>query len=264
MVEQTVQESNSSATTTFRGVLDAETIKRTVDVAHAVFDECHLYVDPDGLRLAAIDAATVVRADVTLERTAFESFEGAPDHLGIDLERLRNVVGIADRDQLVALEVNAESRTLSIRIDELEYTLALLDPETIRSPREGSSDAFDLAGAVVASAETFDRSVRAAEMVSTHLEFELDAADEVFEVRADGDTDDVSLTLSAADLVDLEPADAVSLFSVDYLASINRAMPGGVDVGLGLGTEKPLSIRYEFADGGGDVEYLVAPRISAT
>ncbi|MFC7233681.1 hypothetical protein ACFQMM_24185 [Saliphagus sp. GCM10025308] len=144
--------------------------------------------------------------------------------------------------------MKAESRTLSIRIDELEYTLALLDPETIRSPREGSSDAFDLAGAVVASAETFDRSVRAAEMVSTHLEFELDAADEVFEVRADGDTDDVSLTLSAADLVDLEPADAVSLFSVDYLASINRAMPGGVDVGLGLGTEKPLSIRYEFAE----------------
>ncbi|MFC7233020.1 hypothetical protein ACFQMM_24180 [Saliphagus sp. GCM10025308] len=78
MVEQTVQESNSSATTTFCGVIDAETIKRTVDVAHAVFDECHLYVDPDGLRLAAIDAATVVRADVTLERTAFESFEGLP------------------------------------------------------------------------------------------------------------------------------------------------------------------------------------------
>ncbi|MFP8956020.1 DNA polymerase sliding clamp [Natrialbaceae archaeon A-CW3] len=248
----------------FRAVLEAETLQTTISLAHTLFEECHLHVDPDGLRLSAIDAATVVWADIALDSAAFESFESSREHIGVDLERLRDVVQIAERGQLVELSLDAETRTLEIRIDELEYTLALVDPSTIRSPPENSREAFELEGLVVADSSTFDRSVRAAAMVSTHLEFDLDKADERFAVLAEGDTDDVSLTLSADDLIDLTPAEARSIFSVDYLTAINRAMPAGVDVSLEVGTEQPVSIQYEFADGAGAVEYLVAPRLTAT
>jgi proliferating cell nuclear antigen len=40
-------------------------------------------------------------------------------------------------------------------------------------------------------------------------------------------------------------------------------MPGGLEIDLELGTEHPLSVRYDFADGDGAVEYLVSPRIAA-
>ncbi|MFP8888994.1 DNA polymerase sliding clamp [Natrialbaceae archaeon A-CW2] len=260
---ETETTAHTNSMETFQATIEAERLQTTLALAHTLFDECHLYVDPEGVRVTAIDAATVVWADITLEPSAFETFEATSDHIGVDLERFRDVVGIANRGQSVQLSLDSATRTLQIRFDELEYTLALLDPETIRSPPAESREAFTPSGTVVADSATFDRSVRAAAMVSNHLEFDLDEDDGQFSVIAAGDTDNVSLTLSADDLVDIEPGDAHSIFSIDYLSAINRAMPSGVDIDLQFGTEQPLSVGYEFADGTGAVEYLVAPRITA-
>lgn len=246
----------------FRAVVSAETIQTTVALVEALFDECHVHVDEDGLRFSAVDPATVASVDLGLERSAFEAFDATSHHVGVNVSRLGDVVGMADRGQPVTLALDSETRKLEIRIGELEYTLALLDPETIRSPPDRSSIALEFAGRVVTEAGDFDRAVRAAEMVSDHLAFGIDDAEDAFYVEAEGDTDDVSLTVPAEDLVEFEPGDAHSLFSVDYLAAIDRAIASDLDVELRLGVEQPLELRAEFADGAGTVEYLVSPRIS--
>ena len=247
----------------FQTVVNAKTIQTAAALVDALFEECHVYFDGDGVRMSAIDAATVASVDLMLERAAFEAYEATDGHVGVDLARLRDVVRMADRGQPVELTIDSETRKLEIRIDGLEYALALLDPETVRSLPDWSSLDLEFAGGVVTEAEAVDRAVRAADMVSDHVALEIDETEEVFYVEAEGDTDDVSLALPADDLVELTPGEARSLFSIDYLTAINRAMPGDIEVDLQLGTDHPLAIRYEFAEGGGSVEYLVSPRISS-
>lgn len=246
----------------FEAIVDAETIQTAISFVETLFDECHVYLNEDEIRLSAIDPATVAAVDLSLDRSAFESYDAAGTHVGVNVERLRDVLAMADRGQLVALALDTERRVLEIRIDGLEYTLALLDPESIRAPPEQLNSELDLPGEIVVSADDFSRAIRAANMVSTHISLGIDASVQTFEVEATGDTDDVSLSLASDDLLNWTFADARSLFSLDYLSAIDRAMPGDAAIELRLGTEQPAIVTIDFATESGSVEYLLAPRIS--
>jgi hypothetical protein len=87
---------------------------------------------PVALRLGHVDPLVQHRFELQVgvfDRSIQEENGG---HEGV--ERLGDIVGMADRDQLVYFTLDAETRKLEIRICELTYTLALLDPETVRSP----------------------------------------------------------------------------------------------------------------------------------
>ncbi|WP_135852079.1 DNA polymerase sliding clamp [Halorussus salinus] len=264
MSESVPNAGSDAPTRPFHAVVDADAIRTAVTLVDALFDECHLYFEENEIRLSGIDPATVASVELTLGRGAFDAYEATGVHTGVGLSRLKDVVGMADSGQSVEFDLAPETRTLEIRIGGLEYTLALLDPDTIRKPPDRPDGGFDFAGEVVARADDFDRAVRAADMVSNHLALGIDADEETFYVEAEGDTDDVSLALADDDLVDFTPDEAHSLFSLDYLTAIDRAMPADRDIELQLGTEQPATIAYEFADGAGSVEYIVAPRISSS
>ncbi|PSP56298.1 DNA polymerase sliding clamp [Halobacteriales archaeon QS_1_67_19] len=264
-MSETASETGSpdASSRSFRAIVTADAIQTAVEVVEALFDECHLYLDAEGVRLSAIDPATVASAELTLGRSAFDTYEATDIHTGVDLSRLRDVVGMADGGQRVELALAPETRTLDVRIGGLEYALALIDPETIRQPPDRPEGGHDITGQAVTDADDFDRAVRAADMVANHLALGIDETAEEFYVEAEGDTDDVSLALGADELVDLSPGDAHSLFSLDYLTAIDRAVPADTELELRLGTEQPATITYEFADDAGSVEYLVAPRIAS-
>jgi len=250
-------------TSSFHAIVDADAIQTAVTLVDTLFSECHLYLNEDGLRMTGIDPATVASIDLTLDSEAFEVYETSGIHTGIDLARFKDVIGMADNGQPIAFDLADETRTLEIRIGGLKYTLGLIDPETIRQPPDAPTGGFDFAGEAIVDATDLDRAVQAADMVSDHLALGIDADGEAFYIEAEGDTDDVSLELSTDDLVDLTPGEAHSLFSLDYLTAIDRAIPRNLEVELRLGIEQPATITCEFADGAGLVEFFVAPRISS-
>ncbi|MFB6128811.1 MAG: DNA polymerase sliding clamp, partial [Halorhabdus sp.] len=141
------------------------------------------------------------------------------------------------------------------------YTLALIDPDSIRA--EPDIPDLDLPARVVLEGADLDRAVRAADMVSDHVALLVDADDEVFRVHAEGDTDDVDLELERDDLIDLEVGDADSLFSLDYLKDLNKAIPKDAEVELLLGESFPAKIKFEYADGAASVTQMLAPRIQS-
>jgi len=100
-------------------------------------------------------------------------------------------------------------------------------------------------------------------MVSDHIALGVDATDEYFYVDAEGDTDDVHLELTEEDLIDLQAGDAHSLFSLDYLNDMNKAIPKDAEVTAELGEEFPVKLHFEIAEGLGHVTYMLAPRIQS-
>ncbi|WP_227375291.1 DNA polymerase sliding clamp [Haladaptatus halobius] len=192
---------------------------------------------PVALRLGHVDPLVQHRFELQVGVFDRSIQEGNGGHEGV--ERLGDIVGMADRDQLVYFTLDAETRKLEIRICELTYTLAFLDPETVRSPPDQTNFKFEFAGGIVTDAEDIGRAVKAADMVSDHVTFGIDEERAAFYVEAAGDTDDVSLALPADELVEFTPGDARSLFSIDYLKAIERAMPRDLELDLQLGTNVP-------------------------
>jgi proliferating cell nuclear antigen len=245
----------------FKAIVRAERLQSTLDSVGVLVDECKIHLDEEGIEIRAVDPANVGMVDLSLDASAFESYEADGGLIGVNLVRLQDIAGMADSGQLVELELDEQTRKLHISIDGLEYTLALIDPESIRE--EPDLPELDLAATIVIEGRDIDRAVTAADMVSDHIELGVDDADELFYVKAQGDTDDVHLELDAEDLIDLVPGEAASLYSLDYLQDMNKAIPKDAEVTMDLGEEFPVILNFDIAEGEGSVTYVLAPRIQS-
>jgi proliferating cell nuclear antigen len=245
----------------FKAIVRAERLQSTLDSVGVLVDECKIHLDDGGIEIRAVDPANVGMVDLTLDAEAFESYEADGGLIGVNLVRLQDIAGMADSGQLVELELDEETRKLHISIDGLEYTLALIDPESIRE--EPDLPDLDLSSTIVIQGRDIDRAVTAADMVSDHIELGVDEADEHFYVKAQGDTDDVHLELDTEDLIDLVAGEASSLFSLDYLQDMNKAIPKDTEVTMELGEEFPVKLHFDIAEGEGSVTYMLAPRIQS-
>ncbi len=245
----------------FTAIVSAETLRTTLDSVSVLVDECKIHLTEAGLEIRAVDPANVGMVDLDLEAAAFESYEADGGIIGVDLSRLEDIAGMADAGQLIQLELDEETRKLHIHIDGLEYTLALIDPDSIR--QEPDLPDLDLPARIVIEGRDIDRAVRAADMVSDHIALGVDQEAEHFYVDAEGDTDDVHLELEAVDLIQLELGDAHSLFSLDYLKDMDKAIPANGEVEVELGEEFPVKLHFDIAEGLGNVTYMLAPRIQS-
>jgi proliferating cell nuclear antigen len=245
----------------FKAIVSASTLRDALDSVSVLVDECKIRLNEDGIGIRAVDPANVGMVDLTLEAAAFESYEADGGVIGVNLARLEDIAGMGNSGDLVHLELDEETRKLHIRIDGLSYTLALIDPDSIR--QEPDIPDLDLAAEIVVEGAQLDRGIKAADMVSDHIRLRVDEGTETFFIEAQGDTDDVDLELGRDDLIDLAAGAADSLFSLDYLKDMNKAIPGDAEVTVELGEEFPVKLHYDLAEGQGHVTYMLAPRIQS-
>ncbi|WP_418280123.1 DNA polymerase sliding clamp [Halorubrum sp. DTA98] len=245
----------------FKAIVGASTLQDALDSVSVLVDECKIRLNEEELSIRAVDPANVGMVDLTLEAAAFESYEADGGVIGVNLARLEDIAGMANSGDLIHLELDEETRKLHIEVDGLSYTLALIDPDSIR--QEPDIPDLDLPAEIVVEGAQLDRGVKAADMVSDHIRLRVDETDEAFFIEAEGDTDDVDLRLSREDLIALTAGPADSLFSLDYLKDMNKAIPGDAEVTVELGEEFPVKLHYSFAEGLGTVTFMLAPRIQS-
>lgn len=243
-------------------IIPASTLSTALDPVTALVEECKIRLDDDGLSITAVDPANVGMIDMEINTHAFESYDADGATLGINLDRLTDVLSMADSGDLVHVALNEETRKLDIDIGGLSYTLALIDPDSIR--QEPDIPDLDLPATIILEGEQISRGVTAADLCSDHVTLQAAADDETFYINAEGDTDDVSLALGDDDLLSANVDESCeSMFSLDYLTDMERAMPSDVEVSLLLGSEVPVKMRYSLADGDVSVVNMLAPRISS-
>jgi proliferating cell nuclear antigen len=245
----------------FKAIVGASTLQDALDSVSVLVDECKIRLNEEELSIRAVDPANVGMVDLALEAAAFESYEADGGVIGVNLARLEDIAGMANSGDLIHLELDEETRKLHIAIDGLSYTLALIDPDSIR--QEPDIPDLDLAAEIVVEGAQIDRGIKAADMVSDHIRLRVDETDEAFFIEAEGDTDDVDLELTREDLIALTAGPADSLFSLDYLKDMNKAIPGDAEVTIELGEEFPVKLHYGFAEGLGNVTFMLAPRIQS-
>lgn len=242
-------------------VVDAERLGSALSVVGALVDECRIELAVDGLRVRAVDPANVAAVSVDVPAAAFSEYDAGGETVGIDIERFTEVVGLADAGTTVRLALDAERRRLHLLVGELSYTLGLIDPEAIREPLDPAEMTYDCPASLALPGSDVGRIVDAADMVADHLTLGVDADAEEFYAEASGDTDDVALSFPAEELRAFDPADAESLFSLDYLRELSRPIPAETAVTVELGADQPVVLSFDVGESG-EATYLLSPRLA--
>ena len=243
----------------FHAEIEAGLLTSAVDTVSVLVDECKVHLDDDALRIKAVDPANVGMVDLEVPEGGFEFYEADGETIGLNLAKFQDIIGMANKGDDVELELDEETHKLHIRMDGLHYTLSLIDPDSIH--QEPDVPDLDLPGEVVLAGQEIKRGIKASGMVSDHMAFGIE--DGAFYMAAEGDTDDVRVDIPEEDLIGLEMTDdeARSLYSLDYLDSMAKAIPGDAQLTMDLGVDYPVKMYFDIADGQGSVVYLLAPRI---
>jgi len=244
----------------FNATIEYEKISDLLDSIDVLVDECKLQTSENGLAIRAVDPANVGMADASLHASECKEFEASDGVLGIDLDKLTNSVEMGSQGDLIHLELDQETRKLTIKVGGLSYTLALIDPDSIRE--EPDIPELDLPAEVTIEGSQLNRGIQAADMVGDHTTLLFNDEAEEFEINAEGDTDDVDYTVKSDEMIDYTAGEAKSLFSIEYLKSINKAIPKTAEIVIELGESFPIKIHFA-TDSGVDVTYMLAPRIQS-
>lgn len=241
--------------------ISPERLLETLDIAGRLVDECKIHLNDDGIRICAVDPANVGMTDINLSADAFESYEtnGGMDVIGTYLDPLVDTANMADNDEMINLRVDEETRMLHVTMKNMERTIALIDPDSIRE--EPDIPDLDLPAELTVEGRDINRGIDAADMVGNHVAFVVDEREREFAVTAEGDTDDVCLEFAEDELIELTPGEAHSLFSLDYLKDMTKSIPSDAEVKLNLGEDFPTKMKFDLADGNGEALYMLAPRI---
>ncbi len=243
----------------FKALIGAEKLKDAIEAISSLVDEAKFKLTADGISVRAVDPANVAMVSLDLAKDAFDSFEATESELGLDLTKLNDIMEMADRDDNIELDLDETAHKLVIRMRELSYTMALLDPSSIR--KEPKVPTLDLPAHIVVRGEDLKRAVKAAEKVSDYMS--IGVSGDVFFMEAAGDTDTVKVEMTKDQLIDLQPGEAKSLFSLDYLVDISKIAAKASEVTIDLGKDYPLKVRFKISQNHGEVSYMLAPRVES-
>lgn len=237
----------------------SEVLKTMLDAVSTLVDEAKIQVTPEGISLKAVDPAHVAMVDLSLGKKAFVEFKGTDMDLGVDLDKLKDILKLAGPQDLIDVEYKEDAHKLVFKIGNVTRRMALVDTANMNDPKVPN---LNLPNQVTVLAGELLKGIKASEAVSDHVA--LVAHGKSFELIAEGDTDHAALQLEGDKLVKIQaPEKSRSLFSLDYFSNMSRAVPPSGAVTLHLGSDYPVKIEFDIADGAGHITYLLAPRIES-
>lgn len=243
----------------FKADIKSETLKGVVNIISTLIDEVKFTIDSEGISLKAVDPAHVAMIELKLEAGAFESYSATDTEIGIDLDKVKDVLKLAGGGDVISMEQDEDHGRLIFRIGNITRRMNLVDTSSMNDPKVPQ---LDLKSSVIVVAAELQKGIRAAESVSDHIA--LTADKDYFEISCEGDTDSANLRLDESSLDALNVQDRVrSLFPLDYFSNLIKAVPSDAKVEIRLDNDYPVMIKFQLADGNGSVDYLLAPRIES-
>ncbi len=243
----------------FEAKLKAEVLKEMVDVVSTLVDEAKFNVGKDSVTIKAVDPAHVAMVDLSLDRGAFENFKADETELGIDMDKMKEILRLAKAGEGISIKHDEDKNRLIVSVGNTTRRMSLVDTAGMSDPKVPS---LNLPAKVVVRTDELRQAIRASESVSDHIA--LKASPEGFEIVSEGDTDTVSHMVPKDMLEEIQAKDAVrSLFPLDYFSNMVKAIGSAPTVALYLGTDYPVKMEFKIAAGKGEVKYLLAPRIES-
>jgi len=244
-----------------KATIDADIFRESIDAIAALVTECRMHVEADHLYTRAVDTANVAMVSLLLKKEAFETLHATKEELGLDIAKLKNMMGMMSKGDSLHLNLPEGGHRMEMAFNQYRYAITLLDVNTIR--KDPNPPTIELPGKIVLSGNALQEAIKAAAVVSDKIALGIDPINKFFYMMAEGDTDTIKLELSQSEIESITLVEVRSLFSLDYLKDMGRVMGKAEKVEIQLGVNHPVKFSFDFAGGNGHIDYLLAPRIEA-
>ena len=239
----------------FKGQIDSRILKNWLKAIKAVTNEFRMEIQKEnGWLVTAINDANTALIDISLQKDAFDKYEVKKNLIvAIDCDLLEHIV--KDAWGNIDLEITREK--LIAVTNNTRFEIRLLSPETIQKSSVPSE--LDFKAKIYLYTEDLRQGLKAAERISQWDEVVLAVKDNYFFMKSVGESEAMEMMLSSDDLINLEGENCRSMFSLNYLTPMIKAV-NTKSLKIELGTDEPIKIAWE--DESMSVMYLLAPRVS--
>ncbi len=243
----------------FTAKIRSEVLREITDVISTLVDEAKFNLTSDSLTVRAVDPAHVAMVDMVIEKGAFEDYKADEGELGIDLDKVKEVLRLAKAGDVIEVDHDEDRNRLVVHVGNITRQMALVDTAGMSDPKVPN---LDLPAKVVVRTDEIRQGIKASESVSDHIA--LIAHSDGFEMISEGDADTVRLDLPKDLLDELQCKEKVrSLFPLDYFSNMVKAISSASSVTIHLGNDYPVRLEFGLAADNGKAIYLLAPRIES-
>jgi proliferating cell nuclear antigen len=244
----------------FRATLqDIGVIKDSLDSIAALITEGTFRINEDGMRLTAMDPASVAMVDFRILPSAFLDFS-APEEEVITLN-ITNFVEVLKRaraNDQISLELADNKLKITMKGDfKRNFSLPIIDT----LPGSQKVPDLEFKGRVVLATSALKEGIKDASMVSDCVIFEADPT--TFVVNSMGDTSETRMELKkdAVSLEELEISTQIkSKYSIDYLEKMLKGAKFADSVKLQFSSDYPLRMDLVAVDKI-QLSFVLAPRV---
>ena len=171
----------------FSADLKSDTLKGLIST---LIDEVKFTITSEGMTLKAVDAAHVAMIEMEVEKCAFEKYEAEDCEIGLDLDKVKDVLKLAASGDVIGMEQDDTHGRLVFKVGNITRRMNLVDTTTMSVPKVPQ---LSLSDKITLSVDELQTGIRAADKISDHIT--LKAGPGYFDMFCEGDTDSVSLHL---------------------------------------------------------------------
>ena len=232
-----------------------EVLRELVDVVSTLVSEVKLSVSKDGLEAKAVDPSHVAMLVLKLQKSVFEEFTGEATEIGVDIEKLKEVLRLSKPGDILELQFDGKNRLVA-SVGRVTRQMAVVDPAGITDPKVPNVSPPAM---VTVKTEDVRQGIRGSESFTDHVTLTLEP--DAFTLHSEGDTDRLDLRLPKETLARLEVKEAVkSMYPLDFFSAMVKSISAD-EATLHVGNEYPLKIEFAMGMGRGEGRYLLAPRV---
>jgi proliferating cell nuclear antigen len=243
-------------------VSDAKLLRDMATAISILVDEATFKIDPDGLKLRAMDPSRVAMIDFEWPKAIFQEYEAAePSKMCLNISELLKLLKRAGKDESVELSLDDKTGRLLVTITG-KYPRNFTMPTLEASEEEVPTPKISFNVKAKTTTHGLSQAIEDAQLVSDHVRIE--AEPEKLTLSASGDLMGATITLPKGSdaLLDLEVKEnAKATFSLSYLSEIIKAASATSEIAtLEFSTDMPVRIDFQQTKEG-KLTFFLAPRI---
>lgn len=236
--------------------------KNCIGAVSNLVEEVDLEFTEKGVEMRAMDPSHVALSEFKLSVDAFEEYDlEESQKLGVDLGEMDRFLSRAKKNDELTMSFDEEESRLKLRFrgkSTRRFSLPLLEVEEEELPQPD----LDFTAFAKISAGTVSDGLKDAALVGDNVRFEF--LEDKFLMGIESDTGSVEMELSKEDesLEELEVEESSkAMYNIGYLDDMFKAASSGDIVEINHGTDLPILMTFNIADGNGSLKFLLAPRI---
>jgi len=243
-------------------VSDAKLLRDMATAISILVDEATFKIDPEGLKLRAMDPSRVAMIDFEWPKSIFQEYVSTePAKMCLNISELLKLLKRAGRDESVELSLDDKTGRLEVIITG-KYSRTFTMPTLEASEEEVPTPKITFNVKAKTTTEGLSQAIEDAQLVSDHVRIE--AEPEKLTLSASGDLMGATITLQKGSdaLLDLEVKEnAKATFSLSYLSEIIKAASATSEIAtLEFSTDMPVKIDFQQTKEG-KLTFFLAPRI---